>query len=211
MAGPMVYQGAPCARCGSTERNANRECRACAIARSAAWRAKNPEREKANAAAWRAKNAADQNAKSAARRAADPEKRKAYVAAWAAAHKEKRRLDNAAWASKNRERVRASNIAWRAENKEAKKLIDQNRRARKRAAGGRLTAGLVQRLFALQKGRCACCGQPLGKEYHLDHIIPLALGGPHEDTNMQLLRAKCNLSKRARDPIAYMQSKGFLL
>ena len=31
------------------------------------------------------------------------------------------------------------------------------------------------------------------------------------DTNIQLLRATCNTSKGAKDPIEFMQSRGFLL
>ena len=41
--------------------------------------------------------------------------------------------------------------------------------------------------------------------------MPLALGGKHEDENLQLLCATCNLSKGAKHPIAFMQSKGRLL
>lgn len=45
----------------------------------------------------------------------------------------------------------------------------------------------------------------------MDHVVPLALGGPHHDSNMQLLRKLCNLRKSAKHPVDYMQSKGKLL
>ena len=38
-----------------------------------------------------------------------------------------------------------------------------------------------------------------------------ALGGLNADSNMQLLRAECNLQKSAKHPVDFMQSRGFLL
>jgi 5-methylcytosine-specific restriction endonuclease McrA len=51
----------------------------------------------------------------------------------------------------------------------------------------------------------------LGDNYHLDHIVPLAIGGTNTDDNIQLLRQKCNQQKSAKHPIDFMQSRGFLL
>lgn len=88
----------------------------------------------------------------------------------------------------------------------------QNREAKKRANGGVLSKGLAQKLFKLQRGKCACgCKQSIGDNYHLDHIMPIALGGFNTDENIQLLRATCNQEKHAKHPIDFMQSKGFLL
>jgi 5-methylcytosine-specific restriction endonuclease McrA len=86
-----------------------------------------------------------------------------------------------------------------------------NRKARERANGGILSVGLAEKLFELQKGKCACCGQPLGEKYHMDHILPIVLGGPNEDWNIQLLRQRCNQQKHAKHPVDFMQSRGFLL
>jgi 5-methylcytosine-specific restriction endonuclease McrA len=47
--------------------------------------------------------------------------------------------------------------------------------------------------------------------YHLDHIVSLKRGGDNVDSNMQLLTKRCNQNKSAKDPIAFMQSRGFLL
>jgi 5-methylcytosine-specific restriction endonuclease McrA len=47
--------------------------------------------------------------------------------------------------------------------------------------------------------------------YHKDHVVPLALGGEHAPNNIQLLCPACNLSKGARHPVDFMQSKGMLL
>lgn len=105
----------------------------------------------------------------------------------------------------------ASQAKWHKANPEAGRIYEQNRRARKKTNGGTLSSNLAEILFKRQKGECVCCQKPLGKNYHLDHIMPLALGGKNEDLNIQLLRASCNRSKGAKHPIEYMQSKGFLL
>lgn len=116
---------------------------------------------------------------------------------------------------KNKERVAASVARRRASDPEtfktAARRYARNRRARKRGSGGAISKDLEARLLALQRGLCPCCGKPLKDDYHLDHIVPLALGGAHSDENMQLLRSKCNLQKHAMHPIEFMQRKGFLL
>jgi 5-methylcytosine-specific restriction endonuclease McrA len=81
------------------------------------------------------------------------------------------------------------------------RLIEgQNRRARIKQVGGKLSDGLRIKLFENQKGLCACCGELLGSNYHLDHRMPLALGGANEDWNMQLLTATCNMKKGKKHP-----------
>lgn len=100
---------------------------------------------------------------------------------------------------------------WRKENVEKCRIYCQNRRARKVFNGGVLSAGLSKKLLALQKGKCACCAKPLNNKYHLDHILPLFLGGENTDANMQLLLPACNLKKHIKHPIDFMQEMGFLL
>lgn len=167
------------------------ECKSCAKAATAAWRAAHPEKAKAANAKWRAAN---------------QDKARVANAAWQKANPEKLQSCRAKWRESNPDYC----AKYRAANPEAKRIIDQNRRARKRAAGGKLSSGLAVRLFDLQKGKCACCKRPLGDDYHLDHIMPIVLGGTNTDDNMQLLRAECNLQKHAKHPVAFMQQRGFL-
>lgn len=231
----------PCGKCGSQDRNASGKCRVCQRARSAAWSATNAEIEKqrksdiyqANkekikhrSAAWYAANKERASVSSAARYAANPEAKKGAAKAWAKAnpervrllglawrhaHPEKAREISAKWRAANPEKRRKIAAIWRSKNREQMRVRYANRRARVRASGGKLSKGLPQKLYALQKGKCACCGLPLRQRYHLDHINPLALGGANEDWNMQLLRDRCNHQKSARHPIEFMQSRGFLL
>jgi 5-methylcytosine-specific restriction endonuclease McrA len=81
-----------------------------------------------------------------------------------------------------------------------------------RRAAGAIDAGVVEFLMKAQRSICPACRATLAKgNYHLDHIKPLARGGTNHQTNLQLLCPPCNLSKSAKDPIDFMQSKGFLL
>lgn len=131
----------------------------------------------------------------------------AYRAEWRAANPDKNRDYRDAHIDKRR----AAEHAWKSANPEKRRIHKQNRRAMKRAAGGKLSNNLSERLLKLQRGKCACCGKPLGDNYHLDHIMPLALGGTNEDSNIQLLRAECNLAKHAKHPGDFMRQRGFLI
>lgn len=202
-----------CKACNvETERYAHGACKTCAKARAFAWRAKNYERVIAREKAWRAANPDKTRAVHAAWRSANPGKIKLDGRAYRAANKERLRAKDAAYRAANPEKLRIKDALYRSANPESHLINEQNRRARKRDAGGKLSPGLAAKLFTLQRGKCACgCKQPLGDNYHLDHRMPLFLGGANEDWNIQLLRAKCNMHKHAKHPIDFMQSRGFLL
>lgn len=231
----------PCSKCGTSDRNSSGKCRSCQKARSAQWEIdnkektrlrnaayyiankdgidasnalwvkENPERSKDLHALWYVENKEQHSANAATWRRVNSDKIKVRRAAWGKANRAKLNASNAAWAERNAEKVRAKNKAHMQKNPDLYRIYRQNRRSRKLASGGALSAGLAGKLLRLQKGKCACCGQPLGNKYHLDHIMPLALGGANTDGNMQLLRAKCNQKKGSKHPIVFMQSRGFLL
>lgn len=105
--------------------------------------------------------------------------------------------------------------------KAAKQLRDYRKRnpekvreftlRRKSKKLGRLPKGTVKRIGTSQKWTCVVCRCDISSGYHVDHIIPLAKGGKHEPTNIQLLCPSCNVRKSDKDPISFMQEKGFLL
>lgn len=171
---------------------------------------------------YHAKNAAKINAKKAEFRSANPEKIKARRAAYWVANAERikaaRALDSkrlkeykAAYYAANADRLKAQQTAYNSQNPDRRRAAWQNRRARKFQNGGSLSAGLAGRLLELQRGKCACCHRNIKEAYHLDHIMPLALGGLNSDENMQLLCPQCNMQKSAKHPIEFMQQRGFLL
>lgn len=111
----------------------------------------------------------------------------------------------------NRDKMLEQNKQWRIANPEkviAKKI---NRRAMELNATGKFTADDIAQLLVLQKGKCAICHCSIKNGYHVDHIVPLSKGGSNSKENLQLLCPTCNLSKGARDPVIFMQQRGFLL
>jgi hypothetical protein len=187
------------------------KCKVCKKIERSALRESYREKVKITAAAWYAANAEKSIASATKWREANTERAKANNAKWHMNNLEIVKARKADWFVVNREKVRAQSAKWRAANPEALRGYCQNRRALKRANGGKLSKGLSSKLFRLQRGKCPCCGHALGDNYHMDHIMPLALGGSNTDDNIQLLRQRCNQQKRAAHPIDFMQLRGFLL
>jgi 5-methylcytosine-specific restriction endonuclease McrA len=108
------------------------------------------------------------------------------------------------------ERSRASgvNAKYRAANPD--RVLEWSRRRSNRKTG-RLPRGTVARLRELQRNRCALCAKSLASGFHVDHVIPLALGGEHSRLNVQLLCPTCNVRKNAKHPIRFAQENGKLL
>ena len=130
--------------------------------------------------------------------------------AWRAENIHKANKSSKDWRESNPEKFKELFTTWKLKNPGAMAVYKHNRRARIKQ-GGKLSIGISEKLFKLQKGKCACCGNPLGVSYHMDHIMPLSRGGLNVDSNIQLLTASCNHQKRAKDPVDFMQSRGFLL
>lgn len=186
-----------CKKCQcETERHNDGRCKPCKRLYLYQWRKENPEKLRAINEKWNSQHTDEMKVAEKA----------LYV---------RKRVDKIQYAKeyyeKNKEALRPKKKQWQKENLDACRVSDQNRRAAKLQSGGRLTQGLKARLFILQRGKCACCGLPLGSNYHLDHIMPLALGGSNTDDNIQLLRQRCNNQKHAKHPVDFMQSRGFLL
>ncbi len=140
-------------------------------------------------------------------------------AQWSSANKDSTNARSRIWNAANAEKKRANNAAYRLANQAAinlrrklKRQLDPNiekvkaavRRGRKLAVPGKLSKGIVESLLAKQNGCCACCGLPLLGKYHLDHILPLSLGGANSDDNVQLLLPKCNLQKYNSPPEKFL-------
>ena len=100
----------------------------------------------------------------------------------------------------------------RSKNPEQQRIYEHNRRALKSRATGTYTQKDIVFLACTQKYLCVYCLTAISKEnWHVDHIMPLALGGSNERTNLQLLCATCNLRKHKKHPVDFAQQMGFLL
>ena len=143
-------------------------------------------------------------------------------AKWAAAHRDLVNANSRAWNSKNGEKKRALNTVYRQvkqkeinEKRKRQRAADPSlerikaakRRALKKQNGGKLSTNIVQLLLQKQNGLCACCATPMNGQFHLDHIMPLSLGGANSDDNVQLLLPKCNLQKYNLHPEKFLERK----
>lgn len=175
------------------------KCKACTKEYDKEYRKLNFEQVKKRNAEWIEKNKEHYK-----------EIRKAY---WSNRRKnsEKQRLYDISYREKNKEKMKVVVAIWASKNRESKIRSEHKRRVAKRCGTGVISKGIIEKLKLLQKGKCVCCGQPLGEDFQLDHIMPLALGGSNSDENLQLLKGLCNRQKRAKHPIDFMQQRGFLL
>ncbi len=186
-----------CDKCGcDTPRGSQGACKPCDAARKSVWRKENLQQTTEYKKKWREKNlilSREINSR------------------WDDANKDKRAKAASAFYEFNKESIKQKCAEWRSKNKEKVYANWKNRRAKTSGASGNLTAGLREKLFVLQQGKCACCGQDLGESFHMDHIMPIALGGANTDDNIQLLRQRCNNQKYTKHPVDFMQERGFLL
>jgi 5-methylcytosine-specific restriction endonuclease McrA len=164
------------------------------------------------------------------RRLVDPGtiERKAQREADRLARQHQRAADKAAAVEKRRERLpyrpdpekeRLRRARWRAANpdkyregkRQRKNAHKHRRRAQTKGANGRFTATCVKDILTQQRHKCAYCRTSIKKARHLDHIVPLALGGTNDRQNIQGLCPDCNISKGAMDPIAFARQEFGLL
>lgn len=187
-----------CVRCGVTKpldefrpSSRNRdgyrgECRACGKAYQQAYYLANREKTLA---------------RHRKRREDNPELARAIARAWHKKNPERSAANRAAWLANNLDRRAGYTAAWRARNPDQNRDVIARRRARVQGT----KVGRID-LAALWTGSCGICGQVLDESLRhphpfsksIDHIRPLALGGTHEQHNLQWAHLRCNLSKGAR-------------
>jgi hypothetical protein len=180
----------------------------------------NREKIKRQHAEWAAQNADHRKQYNKEWLQTNKERRLQYRKANAAKIKEQTDAYNAtekahqarlAYKAANSEKIKAAGLIYRSKPESKEKALLRKHKRRAIEKTGALSPGLSAKLLKLQKGKCATCRTDLSaKPRHLDHIIPLAAGGENVDRNIQLLCQTCNLSKGAKDPVAFMQSRGFL-
>lgn len=111
------------------------------------------------------------------------------------------------WREANKDYLAARNKEWRlahpysgtAKEREQGRISASRRRAlQRRLVTERIEPRVV---FSRDGGICGICLEPVDpNRFHIDHIVPLALGGPHVYSNVQLAHPLCNHRKGARLP-----------
>lgn len=194
-------------------------CKSCFSEYNAKRYASNPDKFIAYQAAYKAENPCAVKSRQARYYAENSERIKACVKAYREANPEKTTEMQAAYYVANREKVRALNAEWIKANPERNREIHRakssRRRALKKGAGGDHTASEVRLILLGQRGLCANCKAVLVRsgagKYHVDHIVPIALGGTNDKGNLQCLCPSCNIRKSAKDPIRWANENGRLL
>lgn len=153
--------------------------------RASEWQANNRERAAARLRKWRSENRERDNEAQRKRRQANPEK--------------------------VRKSEREKHRKWKLLNPEKARAHSASMNNLRRGIGGRCSADDLVFLLKMQSRKCAECRKHLRSGYHVDHIVPVALGGKTTRANLQLLCAPCNLSKGAAHPVEWARRKGRLL
>jgi 5-methylcytosine-specific restriction endonuclease McrA len=163
----------------------------------AEWCAKHPARMNAYRSKWDEANAEKSAACKRQWRVENPDKQRAAAEAWAEANPIRRAARIREWARSNPEYVAAKT---------------SRRRAREFRAEGAHTASDLKAILARQNNCCVYCDADfaaVGK--HLDHILPLILGGSNDPENLQYLCPPCNLAKGAKHPHDFAIERGITL
>jgi 5-methylcytosine-specific restriction endonuclease McrA len=167
-----------CKRCAcESVRYPDGRCIACTLARNAAWAKANQDKKNEISRRWNELN------------------------------RHQKREINATYRAAKNEEIRQKRKAQRQQDPSIERIKAATRKALKLGNGGTLSKNIVQLLLAKQEGLCACCQQPLNGSFHLDHIMPLSLGGRNDDKNVQLLLPRCNLQKFVSPPEKFMAQR----
>lgn len=114
-------------------------------------------------------------------------------------------------AETHRKEMSEATKKYRSKNKQAILALNRNRRSRLKGALGSHTRDDVTTILKNQNFRCAECRTNIRYKFHVDHIMPLALGGGNDRKNLQCLCPTCNITKNAKHPIDWAREKGRLL
>lgn len=129
-----------------------------------------------------------------AEKAERPERVKAREKARYQRHAERRKAESRAYYAMTRERQIAYRRAHYEMNKDAYAGYSQKRKALLR--GVEHTPYTRTEIYERDGGRCRGCQQVLAHDnFEIDHIVPLALGGPDTPANLQLMCKPCNRTK----------------
>jgi hypothetical protein len=94
---------------------------------------------------------------------------------------------------------------------ECDRLNVAKRRAARYGSGASHSSTDIQDIGRLQKWRCAYCRKLIRCGYHVDHVVPLFLGGSDSRENLQLTCGSCNARKNSKHPIDFARKLGLLL
>lgn len=137
-------------------------------------------------------------------RVKNPEKARARRLRYHYRHKDKEAVYYKQWATANKEkRSVTSRKYWANKNPEERRIVAARKRAIRRGAErtGTLIPDEWQEVLEYCNYKCVYCGAPWE---HMDHFVPLSKGGEHTKENVVPACAPCNLSKKDKDPLEFL-------
>jgi 5-methylcytosine-specific restriction endonuclease McrA len=133
----------------------------------------------------------------------NPEPHKKRASEWNKANPEKYKVNRKRHYAAHAEAANSAARTWQSSNPDRNRSIQRRashaRRARQYKAGGAFTSIDIEAIRVAQGNRCYICHKKLTK-YHIDHFIPLVLGGSNDPGNLRLACPHCNQSKHAKHP-----------
>jgi hypothetical protein len=129
---------------------------------------------------------------------ANPEKVRANALLWAKQNPERVNLRNKLWKQKNPERYKEFQKKYNASVPEKKRKHAAARRCKKKNQSPLLTENQKKTIecFYSQAVRLT---ERFGFQFEVDHILPIAKGGSHTPSNLQVLPIKINRAKGCKE------------
>jgi len=133
---------------------------------------------------------------------------------WLKDNPEKSRAKSNKLYVKHHEYIKARSLKYQKENPMVSVICQENRRAKLKEVGGRASRDEIDDIFEKQGYLCVYCRKDLKnanlKERHIDHIMPIFLGGSGDIGNLQILCAPCNHKKGRKHPDVFEKMIGYI-
>ena len=137
-------------------------------------------------------------------REANPDKVAEVHRSYDRKHREQRCEANRRYRELNGEKIAERSRAYHVGHLAEFATRQRCRKARKLGAEGTHTAADTRAQYDRQKGRCYWCGAKVAwRKKHVDHVIPLFLGGGNGPENIVVSCSHCNLSNGAKHPMDF--------
>jgi len=124
------------------------------------------------------------------------------------------RIRAARYYIKNREKVLERQRIYDKINGDKKVIRNHVRRAKQKGSFGNYTSIDIKVMIEAQGYQCLYCKIELemhgDNKYHIDHRMPLTLGGANDISNIQILCPKCNMRKGRTCPDVYEKRIGYV-
>lgn len=206
---PKFFNGTPCQRGHISERKTKQgDCIACVRQRGWDWYLANRERELAKAKTFYEENKQRIKEYGIEYRAVNADWIKEKKRKYGQDNKKAISIKNKERYKKNKARTLKKCQEWVKNNREKAAAGWRAAKTRRRQADGKFTSKDVLRIGENQKWLCLNCSKYIKDEYHVDHIMPLILGGSHWPSNLCLLCPSCNISKGGKHPDDWDRENG---